>query len=69
MFIRMALQGRMCINFTTPLELVGCDEYSVYLLDKKHVINGVPYVRAFSKDWHFIDAFTGCEIGFEVEPY
>lgn len=69
MYVTEAKNGEMCIKFSTPLKIVGCDEFNVYLQDENHRINGQPYIRIFSKQWKFTDAITGYDIGFEVATY
>lgn len=69
MYVIGAKNGEMCIKFSHPLKIVGCDEFNVYLQDENHSIDGLPYIRIFSKQWKFKDAITGCYIDFEVEAY
>ena len=69
MHVTEAKNGEMHIKFSTPLKIVGCDEFNVYLQDENHRIDGLPYIRIFSKQWKFTDAITGCDIGFEVATY
>ena len=69
MYVTCAKNGEMRIKFSTPLKIVGCDEFNMYLQDENHSIGGLPYIRIFSKQWKFTDAITGCDIGFEVETY
>lgn len=69
MYVTGAKNGEMCIKFSTPLKIVGCDEFNLYLQDEIHSIGGLPYIRIFSKQWKFTDAITGCDIGFEVATY
>ena len=69
MHVTGAKNGEMCIKFSYPLKIVGCDEFNMYLQDENHSIDGLPYIRIFSKQWKFTDAITGCDIGFEVEAY
>ena len=69
MYVTGAKNGEMRIKFSTPLKIVGCDEFNVYLQDKNHNIGGLPYIRIFSKQWKFTDAITGCDISFEVATY
>lgn len=69
MFVSKAIQGNLEIKFSCPLKIVGCDEYNVYLQDENHRISGLPYIRIFSKQWYFIDAFTGRDVGFEYGTY
>lgn len=69
MYVTCAKNGEMCIKFSSPLKIVGCDEFNVYLQDENHSIGGLPYIRIFSKEWQFIDAFTHCDVGFEYGNY
>lgn len=69
MYVTAAKNGEMYIKFSSPLKIVGCDEFSVYLQDENHSIGCLPYIRIFSKQWKFTDAITGCDISFEVATY
>ena len=69
MYVTGAKNGEMHIKFSHPLKIVGSDEFNLYLQDEYHSIDGLPYIRIFSKQWKFTDAITGCDIGFEVETY
>ena len=69
MCVTGAKNGEMYIKFSSPLKIVGCDEFNVYLQDENHRIGGLPYIRIFSKQWKFTDAMNGCDIGFEVATY
>lgn len=69
MYVTGAKNGEMYIKFSTPLKIVGCDEFNVYLQDENHSIGGLPYIRIFSKQWKFTYAINGYDIGFEVETY
>lgn len=69
MYVTGAKNGEMHIKFSTPLKIVGCDEFNVYLQDENHSIDGLPYIRIFSKQWKFTDAITGCDISFDVATY
>ena len=69
MCVTGAKNGEMRIKFSTPLKIVGCDEFNVYLQDKNHNIGGLPYIRVLSKQWKFTDSINGCDIRFEVETY
>ena len=69
MYVTAAKNGEMRIKFSSPLKIVGCDEFNVYLQDENHSIGGLPYIRIFSKQWQFIDAFTQCDVGFEYGTY
>lgn len=69
MYVTDAKNGEMCIKFSKPLKIVGCDEFNVYLKDENHLIGGLPYIRIFSKQWKFTDVITGCDISFDVATY
>lgn len=69
MCVTGAKNGEMCIKFSSPLKIVGCDEFNVYLQDENHRIGGLPYIRIFSKQWKFTDYITGCDISFDVATY
>lgn len=69
MYVIGAKNGEIRIKFSHPLKIVGCDELNIYLQDDAHQIGDLPYIRIFSKQWKFIDAFTNCEVGFEYETY
>ena len=69
MYVTEAKNGEMCIKFSIPLKIVGCDEFNVYLQDEIRSIGGLPYIRIFSKQWKFTDAITGCDISFDVASY
>ena len=58
----------MIIAFATPLALIGADEENVYFADYEHIINGLPYVRSFTKEWQFEDG-DDIWFGFECETY
>ena len=68
-FVKKVILGDMEITFKRPLQIVGVDEFNVYLADRHYTIDGFPYIQAFTKEWKFTDAITGCDIGFEVETY
>ena len=69
MYVTGAKNGEMCIKFSNPLKIVGCDEFNVYLQDENHRINGQPYIRIFSKQWKFMGTVNGCYISFDVATY
>ena len=69
MYVTGAKNGEMCIKFSNPLKIVGCDEFNVYLQDENHSIGGLPYIRIFSKQWKFTDAISGCDISFDFATY
>lgn len=63
-FVKKAILGDMVIEFQRPLQVIGCDEYNVYLSDRFHEIDGLPYIRTFTKDWSFVEASNGRSIFF-----
>lgn len=65
--IKKAMFGDMEVSFIHPLEVVGCDEFNIYLADSSHKIDGLPTVRTMSKDWRFVDATTDEGILFQVK--
>ena len=69
MYVTCAKNGEMYIKFSSPLKIVGCDEFNVYLQDENHSIGGLPYIRIFSKQWKFKDDITGCDISFDIATY
>ena len=69
MYVTGAKNGEMRIKFSSPLKIVGCDEFNLYLKDENHSIGGLPYIRVLSKQWKFTDAITGCDISFDVATY
>lgn len=64
-FVKKAILGDMEINFKRALQVVGADEFNVYLLDRSYTIDGLPYVLSYSKEWRLIGVATGCELRFE----
>lgn len=58
MLIKKAMFGDMEVSFIHPLEVVGCDEFNIYLSDPSHKIDGLPAIKTMSKDWRFVDATT-----------
>lgn len=54
MLIKKAMFGDMEVSFLYPLEVVGCDEFSIYLADSLNKIDGLPTIRVMSKDWRFV---------------
>lgn len=58
-FVTRAILGDMEICFQRPLQVIGCDEYNVYLADLLRKIDGLPYIQTFTKDWRFVEASTG----------
>lgn len=69
MYVTEAKNGEMRIKFSSPLKIVGCDEFNLYLQDENHSIGGLPYIRIFSKQWKFTDFTTGCDISFDFATY
>lgn len=66
-FVKKAILGDMEIEFKRALQIVGGDEFNVYLADRHYTIDGLPYIKSYSKEWKFIDAATGREITFEYK--
>lgn len=66
-FIKKVVLGNMEINFKLALQLVGIDEFNVYLADRHYTIDGLPYIQSFSKEWKFIGAATGREFTFDYK--
>lgn len=65
MYVTKAMLGDLEIYFQHPLEIVGCDEFSLYLADPMKRIGELPYIIALSKDWVFVEASTGRNVHFE----
>ena len=63
-FVKKAILGDMVIEFQRALQVVGVDEFNVYLSDRFHEIDGLPYIQTFTKDWSFVEASTGRSIFF-----
>lgn len=66
-FIKKVTLGDMEINFKRALQIVGGDEFNVYLADPHYIIDGLPYIQSYSKEWKFIGAVTGREINFDYK--
>lgn len=66
-FIKKVILGDMKITFKRALQIVGIDEFNVYLADRNYTIDGFPYIQSFSKEWKFIEAETGTELTFEYK--
>lgn len=66
-FVKKAILGDMVIEFKRALQIVGVDEFNVYLADRHYTIDGFPYIRSFSKEWKFIGAATDTELSFEYK--
>lgn len=64
--VTRAILGNMEIDFKSPLQIVGVDEYNVYLVDFLYTIDELPYIRTFTKEWMFV-SITGCCIKFDYE--
>lgn len=66
-FVKKVILGDMEINFKRALEIVGADEFNVYLSDRHYTIDGLPYIQSYSKEWKFIGAATGREFTFDYK--
>lgn len=66
-FVKKVILGDMEISFKRALQIVGGDEFNVYLADRNYTIDGLPYIRVFSKEWKFIGAATGSELTFDYK--
>ena len=66
-FVKKVILGDMEITFKRSLQLVGVDEFNVYLADRNYTIDGFPYIHSFSKEWKFIGASMGTELTFEYK--
>ena len=66
-FVKKAILGDMVIEFQRALQIVGIDEFNVYLADRCYTIDGFPYIQSFSKEWKFIGAATDTELTFEYK--
>ena len=66
-FVKKAILGDMEITFKRVLQIVGVDEFNVYLADCHYTIDGFPYIQSFSKEWKFIRAVTDTELTFEYK--
>lgn len=66
-FVKKAILGDMVIEFQRALQIVGVDEFNVYLADRHYTIDGFPYIQSYSKEWKFIGAATGTELTFEYK--
>ena len=67
--VREARCGDMSITFDIPLTLIGVDETTVYFKDTSRRMQGLPYIRSFTKEWQFKEAGTEYWFGFECETY
>ena len=66
-YVKKVILGDMEINFKRALQIVGGDEFNVYLADPHYTIDGLPYIQSYSKEWKFIRAATGREINFDYK--
>lgn len=66
-FIKKVILGDMVIEFQRALQIVGVDEFNVYLADRNYTIDGFPYIQSYSKEWKFIGAATGTELTFDYK--
>lgn len=66
-FVKKAILGDMVIEFQKALQIVGVDEFNVYLADRNYTIDGFQYIQSYSKEWKFIVAETGTELTFEYK--
>ena len=64
-FVKKVTLDFMVINFKRALQIVGVDEFNVYISDPDYTIDGLPYIHTFSKEWKFFEAETGTELTFE----
>lgn len=65
-FVKKAILGDMVIEFQSA-QIVGVDEFNVYLAYHNYTIDGFSYIQAYSKEWKFIGAETGTELTFEYK--
>lgn len=66
-FVKKAILGDMVVDFKRALQIVGVDEFNVYLADIVYKFDGFPYIQSFSKEWRFIGATTGTVLSFEYK--
>ena len=66
-FVKKTILGDMVIEFQRALQIVGVDEFNVYLADRHYTIDGFSYIQSFSKEWKFIEAATDTELTFEYK--
>ena len=66
-FVKKAILGDMEITFKRALQIVGGDEFNVYLSDPHYTIDSLPYIHPYSKEWKFIEAATDTELTFEYK--
>lgn len=66
-FVKKAILGDLVIDFKSPLQIVGVDEFNVYLACPYYTTDGLPYIQSYSKEWKFIEAASVREITFEYK--
>lgn len=66
-FVKKVILGDMEITFKRALQIVGIDEFNVYLANRNYTIDGFPYIQSYSKEWKFIESETGTELTFEYK--
>lgn len=66
-FVKKAILGDMVVDFKRALQIVGVDEFNVYLADRVYKFDGFPYIQSYSKEWRFIGAATGTVLSFEYK--
>ena len=66
-YVKKAILGDMEITFKRALQIVGVDEFNVYIADRHYIIDGFPYIQSFTKEWKFIVAATDTELTFEYK--
>lgn len=66
-FVKKVILGDMEISFRRALQIVGVDEFNVYLADRNYTIDGFPYIQSYSKEWKFIGSATGTELTFDYK--
>lgn len=66
-FVKKVILGDMEVSFERALQIVGGDEFNVYLADRNYTIDGLPYIQVYSKEWKFIGAATGTELTFDYK--
>lgn len=65
-FVKKAILGDMVIEFQRA-QIVGVDEFNVYLAYHNYTIDDFPYIQAYSKEWKFIEAETDTELAFKYK--
>lgn len=66
-FVKKAILGDMVVDFKRALQIVGVDEFNVYLADRVYEIDGFPYIQSYSKEWRFIEVSTGTILSFDYK--